>query len=75
MRELTDREKAIVMAYTGVAMLKGEKFNIFHQYIEEKLGRPVYTHELPYLEDNIMAAAHDDFMKLCEEDGGTKNEK
>ena len=72
---MTDREKAIVMAYTGVAMLKGEKLNIFYKYIEEKLGRPVYTHELPYLEDNIMAASHDDFMKLCEEDGGTENEK
>lgn len=66
---MTDREKAIVMAYTGVAMLKEDKIDIFYRYIEEKLGRPVYTHELLYLEDDIMAAAKDDFMKLCENDG------
>lgn len=26
---MTDREKAIVMAYTGVVMLTGEKLNVF----------------------------------------------
>ena len=31
---MTDREKAIVMAYTGIAMLTGEKFPIFHEYVE-----------------------------------------
>ena len=35
---MTDKEKAIIMAYTGIAMLVGDKFDIFHQYIEEKMG-------------------------------------
>ena len=43
---MTDREKAIVTAYTGITMLTGEKFSIFHKYIEDLLGRPVCTHEL-----------------------------
>ena len=43
---MTDKEKAIVMAYTGVAMLTGDKFSIFHKYIEDLLNRPVFTHEL-----------------------------
>ena len=63
---MTDREKAIVMAYTGVCMLKGDKFNIFHQYIEELMGRPVYTHELGFLEYEIREKAKEDFIKLCE---------
>ena len=63
---MTDREKAIVMAYTGVCTLKGDKFNIFHQYIEELMGRPVYTHEMGFLEYEIKEKAKEDFVKLCE---------
>lgn len=32
---MTDREKAIVMAYTGACMLAGDKFQIFHEYVKE----------------------------------------
>lgn len=66
---MNDREKAIVMAYTGCAMLTGDKFDIFHQYIEEKLGRPVFTHELAY--DDVVALikekAKEDFIELCKD--------
>lgn len=65
---MTDREKAIVMAYTGVCMLKGDKFNIFHQYIEELMGRPVYTHEIGFLADEIKEKSKEDFVRLCEEE-------
>lgn len=64
---MTDKERAVVMAYTGVAMLTGEKFQIFHKYVEELIGRPVWTHEFPALADEIKAKAHDDFIKLCED--------
>lgn len=66
---MTDREKAIVMAYTGVAMLVGDKFSIFHAYIEEILGHPVYTHELATQEmtDKIKEKSKPDFVKLCKE--------
>lgn len=64
---MTDREKAIVMAYTGVAMLTGDKFSIFHKYIEELLNRPVFTHELASKEvwNEIKEKSKDDFLKLC----------
>lgn len=62
---MTDREKAIVMAYTGTTMLAGDKFNIFHKYVEEILGHPVFTHELPSLQENIKTAAESDFITLC----------
>lgn len=67
---MTDREKAIVMAYTGKCMLTEDKFHIFHEYIEEIIGRPVFTHELADkdIQDKIKEKAKDDFMALCEED-------
>lgn len=67
---MTDREKAIVMAYTGVCMLQGDEFNIFHKYVEEVIGRPVYTHELGELREKIREASKEDFLKLCKEDTG-----
>ena len=30
---MTDTERAIVMAYTGVCMLTGDKLEIFYKYI------------------------------------------
>ena len=43
---MTDRECAIIMAYTGYTMLTEDKLGIFYKYVEEKLGRPVLTHML-----------------------------
>lgn len=64
---MTDREKAIVMAYTGTCMLAGDKLGIFYQYIQEKLGHCVMTHELAYpeVQDAIREATKDDFIELC----------
>ena len=64
---MTDREKAIVMAYTGVTMLSGEKFQIFHEYIEKILGRPVWTHELgnELVWNEIKEKSKDDFIEIC----------
>lgn len=63
---MTDREKAIVQAYTGIVMLAGEKFDLFYKYLEELYDRPVYTHEIPFLD--IKEKATPDFLKLCKED-------
>ena len=67
---MTDREKAIVMAYTGYAMLAGSKLDVFYKYCEEKLGRPVFTHELAdeQIQNAITEAAKEDFIKLCKDD-------
>jgi hypothetical protein len=66
---MTDEEKAIVMAYTGVCMLTEDKFQIFHKYVEALMGRPVYTHELGFLADTIKEKAKVDFIMLCESEG------
>ena len=64
---MTDREKAIVMAHTGICMLTGDKFQIFHKYVEDIMGRPVWTHEmsLDSIADEIKAKSKDDFIALC----------
>ena len=70
---MTDKEKAIVMAYTGIVMLKGDKFKVFHRYVEELFGREVYTHELLSLHEEIKERSKDDFIRLCrEEDNGDR---
>ena len=66
---MTDREKAVVMAYTGVSMLTGDKFDIFHEYIEKICGRPIWTHELAVkaVWDEIKEKSKPDFIQLCRE--------
>jgi len=39
---MTKREAAIVSAYTGILI---GSFSDLHQYIEEIMKRPVWTHE------------------------------
>lgn len=63
---MTDREKAIVMAYTGTCMLAGDKLKIFYEYLNELYGRPVFTHEIISL--NIKEKAKPDFLKLCRDE-------
>ena len=55
------------MAYTGVSMLIGDKFSIFHKYIEDILGRPIWTHELanPSIWEEIKEKSRKDFLDLC----------
>ena len=63
---MTKRECAIVSAYTGI--LCGD-FSEFHKYIEEKMGRPVYTHEFAYKElwNVIRELSKEDFCNLGKE--------
>ena len=65
---MTKKECAIVMAHTGITMLSGEDFRIFHRYVEDILGRPVYTHELAEQKviEEIKRKSRYDFLKLCE---------
>lgn len=62
---MTDREKTIVMAYTGVVMLKGDKIQIFYKYVEKIMGRPILTHEMAQLATEIKEKSKDDFISLC----------
>lgn len=60
---MTDREKAIVTAHTGINMLVEEKLNALYKYLSELYGRPVYTHE--FLTLDIAEKSKPDFIELC----------
>lgn len=66
---MTDREKAIVEAFTGVCMLTGEKRNVFNKYVNEVMGKPIYTQEFDYnyIQEELKEKSKDDFVKLCRE--------
>lgn len=61
---MTKEEKIIVSAYTGVLMCD---FSDVHAYIEKKLGRPVFTHELAdtTIEEEIRRKTESDFLAVC----------
>jgi len=60
---LTKRQAQIVGAFTGIV---AGPFPELHEYIQEILGRPVFTIELGNEEmaDRISAAAKEDFLNL-----------
>lgn len=72
---MTDYEKAVVTAYTGRAMLCGEKLGVFYDYVQKLLGRPVWTHELADHDvwEEIREKSRPDFIKLCMEDGSPRH--
>lgn len=59
------RESAIVGAFTGV--LCGP-FDALHEYIEEIMERPVFTHELgdELISQEIKAKSKADFVAMAE---------
>lgn len=64
---MTKQECAIIMTHTGVCMLTGDDFSIFHKYCEDLLGRPIYTHQFPELADELKERSKNDFLRLCRE--------
>ena len=72
---MTDREKAIVMAHTGICMLTGDKFQIFQNYVEDIMGRPIWTHEMGIVSiaDEIKEKSKADFMALCSDESSSEN--
>lgn len=74
---MTDREKAIVMAHTGICMLTGDKFQIFHKYVEDIMGRPIWTHEIGIesIANEIKEKSKDDFIALCADESSSEKTK
>lgn len=61
---MTKQEKVIVTAYTGVLMCEMDDLL---KYAYEKLGRPVWTHELAFqsVVDELKTAAKPEFLLLA----------
>lgn len=64
---MTKGECAVIMAYTGVCMLKDDDLGRFYGYIAKLMGRPVFSHELAgeAMAADIKARAKPDFVRLC----------
>ena len=62
---MTKRECAIIMAHTGVCMCAGDDILYFYKYVEELIGKHVYTHELIEYEREIRDKSTIDFIDLC----------
>ena len=64
---MTERECAIVEAFTGICMLAGEKQVIAQKYIAEIMHGPVLHHEMASkkVQELIRDAARPDFLELC----------
>ena len=60
---LTKRQAAIIGAYTGYVI---GPFGDIHAYIEEILGRPVWTHELgsQAMQDEVTEKSKADYIAL-----------
>lgn len=63
---MTKREQVIVSAYTGYMITND--FDAVQQYIEKKLGRSVFTHELadPKVLKEIQEKVMKDLLDICE---------
>lgn len=61
---LNKREAAIITAYTGILV---GSFDSLQEYIENKIGHSIWTHELGFKEtwEMLKKLSKDDFMGLC----------
>lgn len=61
---MTKQEKIIVSAYTGFLMCG---FSDLHKFIQDTLGRPVWTHELAsaQVQEEIREKVKPLFLALC----------
>ena len=62
---MTLRECAIVEAYTGVVMCAHDRRRYYYEYVDELMGRPVWTHEHALYAEKIKDLAKPDFIELC----------
>lgn len=61
MKKLTKEQSVILTGFTGI--LHGS-FSDFHEDVEKRLGRPIYTHEFIALNNDIKALYADDFIAI-----------
>ena len=61
MEKLTQKQKLVLSGFTGTLCTK---FSDFHEDVEKRLNRPVFTHQFPELEDTIQEAYREDFLSM-----------
>lgn len=61
---LTLRQQQVFSVYTGISFCK---FSYIHAYMEELMHRPVFTHEIPQLANQLKELAAVEFKELSKE--------
>lgn len=66
MQKLTKEQGIVLSGYTGLMMCR---FSDFHEDVEKRLGRPVFTHEFgnKLFADHLKELYRSDFMSLFED--------
>ena len=62
MQQLTKEQAIILTGFTGILMVQNT--SDFHEDVERRLGRPVFTHEFADPHGEIKEAYRADFEKL-----------
>lgn len=64
--KLTKEQAIIISGYTGILICA---FSDFHEDVEKRLGRPVWTHEMgsKNFMENLETLYRDDFINLAPE--------
>ena len=64
MQQLTKEQALIISAYTRIISCP---FSDFHEFVEKRLGHPVWTHEMREKEfwEKMKEVTKEDFLKLC----------
>lgn len=65
---MTNREKAIVSAYTGVNMLLGTDIKYYYEYLEELYEPEFWLLNKTLTPEDIKKRSEHDFLMLCKED-------
>lgn len=61
---LTREQAAVIGLYTGI--LCGP-FSDVHELAENVMGRPIWTHQFPGLEEELKQKCKDLFLSICHE--------
>lgn len=64
MQQLTKEQALAIMGFTGVT---ATNFGDFHEDVEKRLGRPVFTHEFANeaVMNEVKEAYRKDFLEMC----------
>lgn len=62
MDKLTLEQAIVLTAVTGCLCCS---FSAYHEAVEKRLGRPVWTHQFPGLRTEIKEAFMPDFLAIC----------
>lgn len=63
MQKLTKEQAVVITGFTGIMSCN---FSDFHADVERRMGRPVFTHEFAFNEDEIRELYREDFLDMID---------